>query len=144
MTTSPTDPERPERTRIVLAEVASGTHAADRPATSPSEVQDILLRGLVRAQLALALRLAVVVLVGLGSLPLFFALAPSFGAVTIAGVRLPWILLGVLAYPFLIGVGTAFVRFANRNERDFAALQRRENDPNRRDESREIPRARGR
>jgi len=36
------------------------------------------------------------------------------------------------------------VRFANRNERDFAALQRRENDPNRRDESREIPRARGR
>jgi hypothetical protein len=136
--TSPTDPERPERTRIVLAEVASGKDAAGRPAASASEVQDILLRGLVRAQLALALRLAVVVLVGLGSLPLLFALAPSFGAVTIAGVRLPWLVLGVLAYPFLIGVGAAFVRFANRNERDFAALQRREHEG-----QREIPKARG-
>lgn len=137
--TSPTDPDRPERTRVVLAEVASGKETAGPPAASASEVQDILLRGLVRAQLALAVRLAVVVLVGLGSLPLLFALAPSFGAVTISGVRLPWLLLGVLAYPFLIGVGAAFVRFANRNERDFAALQRREHDG-----QREIPKARGR
>lgn len=131
--TEPTDLDRPERTRIVLAEVASGT-APGRPAASATEVQDILLRGLVRAQLALAVRLAVVVLVGLGSLPLLFALAPSFGAVTVAGVRLPWVLLGVLAYPFLMGVGVVFVRFANRNERDFAALQRREPD---------VPKARG-
>jgi hypothetical protein len=98
-------------------------------------VEDILLRGLIRAQLALAVRLAVVVLVGLGSLPLLFALAPTFGAVTIAGLRLPWLLLGVLAYPFLLVVGAAFVRVANRNERDFAALQRREP---------EIPKARRR
>lgn len=133
---SPTEPERPARTRIVLAEVSSGTRAAHRTgAAPPSEVEDILLRGLVRAQLALALRLAVVVLVGLGSLPLLFALAPSFGAVTISGVRLPWLLLGALAYPFLLAVGTAYVRFANRNERDFAALQRREP---------EIPKARRR
>jgi hypothetical protein len=136
--TSPTDPDLPAtaRTRIVLAEVASGTHAARPARTTASEVEDILLRGLVRAQLALAVRLAVVVLVGLGSLPLLFALAPSFGAVTIAGVRLPWLLLGLLAYPFLIGIGAAFVRFANHNERDFAALQRREHDN-------QIPKARG-
>ena len=132
----PTDLDRPERTRIVLAEVASGTSSTAKSTGTPAaEVQDILLRGLVRAQLALALRLAVVVLVGLGSLPLLFALAPKFGAVAIFGVRLPWLLLGVLAYPFLIGVGAAFVRFANRNERDFAALQRREND---------VPKARSR
>jgi uncharacterized membrane protein (DUF485 family) len=135
--TSPTDPEpadKPERQRIVLAEVASGT--SPRPAgASVSEVQDVLLRGLIRAQLALAVRLAIVVLVGLGSLPLLFALAPSFGAVTVSGVRLPWLLLGVLAYPFLIAIGAAFVRFANHNERDFASLQRREP---------EIPKARGR
>lgn len=136
--TSPADPEKPvaatQRTRVVLAEIASGTAPAGPKSASVSEVQDILLRGLVRAQLALAVRLAVVVLVGLGSLPLLFALAPKFGAVTIVGVRLPWLLLGVLAYPFLIGVGAAFVRFANRNERDFTALQRRET---------EIPKARG-
>jgi hypothetical protein len=134
--TDPTDLDRPERTRIVLAEVASGpADPADAAGTPAAEVQDILLRGLVRAQLSLALRLAVVILAGLGSLPLFFALAPKFGAVTIVGVRLPWLLLGVLAYPFLIGVGATFVRFANRNERDFAALQRRET---------EVPKARAR
>jgi hypothetical protein len=133
--TEPERPERPERTRIVLAEVSSGTRASHRTGAPPSEVEDILLRGLIRAQLALAVRLAVVVLVGLGSLPLLFALAPTFGAVAIAGVRLPWLLLGLLAYPFLLTVGAAFVRVANRNERDFAALQRREP---------EIPKARRR
>jgi len=114
---------RPTRQRVVLAEIAPrrGGDPAD-----PAAVQDVLLRGLVRAQLALALRLAVVVLVGLGSLPLLFSLAPSFGEVRIAGFRLPWLLLGFLAYPFLIAVGLAFVRLANRNEADFSALQRRE------------------
>ncbi|NUR73492.1 MAG: hypothetical protein HOU81_21955 [Hamadaea sp.] len=120
----PTEPATPVRTRVVLAEIAAPRHGGD-PA-DPAAVQDVLLRGLVRAQLALALRLAVVVLVGLGSLPLLFSLAPSFGEVRIAGFRLPWLLLGFLAYPFLIGVGVAFVRLADRNETDFAALQRRE------------------
>jgi hypothetical protein len=114
---------RPERTRVVLAEISPRRVEAS---TGPASVQDVLVRGLVRAQLALALRLAVVVLVGLGSLPLLFSLAPSFGEVTVAGFRLPWLLLGVLAYPFLIAVGVAFVRLADRNEQDFAALQRRE------------------
>jgi hypothetical protein len=109
---------------VVLAEIAAPRRGGD-PA-DPAAVQDVLLRGLVRAQLALALRLAVVVLVGLGSLPLLFSLAPSFGEVTIAGFRLPWLVLGILAYPFLIAVGVAFVRLADRNETDFAALQRRE------------------
>jgi uncharacterized membrane protein (DUF485 family) len=138
--TSPTDPDQPAtpRTRVVLAEVASGTYATRPAGATVSEVEDILLRGLVRAQLALAVRLAIVVLVGLGSLPLLFALAPNFGAVTISGVRLPWLLRGVLAYPFLIVIGAAFVRFANHNERDFAALQRREHEART-----EIPRARG-
>ncbi|WP_027342781.1 hypothetical protein [Hamadaea tsunoensis] len=116
-------PEPPERTRIVLSEIPRDDSAA--PAGGPG-VEDVLIRGLVRAQLALALRLAAVVLAGLGSLPLLFSLAPKFGEVEIAGFRLPWVLLGVLAYPFLIGVGVAFVRLADRNEHDFTALQRRE------------------
>jgi hypothetical protein len=117
---------------VVLAEIAprraeaeggSGGHRA--PPATQAAVEDVLLRGLVRAQLALALRLAFVVLAGLGSLPLLFTLAPNFGEVTIAGFRLPWLLLGVAAYPFLIGVGVTFVRFAGRNEQDFTALMRR-------------------
>jgi hypothetical protein len=45
--------------------------------------------------------------------------------VTVFGVRLPWLLLGVLAYPFLLLVGWVYVRMAERNERDFAELVER-------------------
>mgnify|MGYP003517059332 CR=1 FL=1 len=38
------------------------------------------------------------------------------------GVNLPWVLLGVLSFPFLVGVGWAYVRWAERNEQDFAAV----------------------
>ena len=63
------------------------------------------MKGLVRAQLALALRLALVVVTGLGALPLLFAVAPAVGAVKVLGVNLPWLLLGVLSFPFLVGRG---------------------------------------
>jgi hypothetical protein len=45
--------------------------------------------------------------------------------VKLLGVNLPWVLLGVLAYPFLVGVGWAYVRWAERNEQDFTAVIRR-------------------
>ena len=41
------------------------------------------------------------------------------------GVDLPWLLLGGLSFPFLVGVGWAYVRWAERNEQDFTALIRR-------------------
>ena len=37
-------------------------------------------------------------------------------------VVLPWLLLGVAAYPFLFGVGWAYVHLAERTERDFTDL----------------------
>ena len=40
------------------------------------------------------------------------------------GVNLPWLLLGVLSFPFLFGVGWAYVRWAERNEQDFTAVIR--------------------
>ena len=118
----------PHRTRVVLASVAAARPPRQTAAAELAEqtrVGDALLRGLIRAQLALALRLAVVVLVCLGSLPLLFVVAPGLGHVTILGARLPWLLLGLIAYPFLIAVGVIFIRGAARNEQDFAALVKR-------------------
>ncbi len=86
---------------------------------------EALVAGLVRAQLALAVRLSLVVAAGLGALPLLFAVAPAVGQVKVAGVNLPWVLLGVLAFPFLVLVGWAYVRWAERNEQDFVAVIRR-------------------
>jgi hypothetical protein len=118
-------PEQYKRVRVVLAE-----KAGPRPAGQPTRVElaegtgigEALVKGLVRAQLALALRCAAVVAVGLGSLPLLFAVAPAVARARPFGVVLPWLLLGAAAYPFLFLVGWAYVHLAERTERDFTDL----------------------
>jgi hypothetical protein len=116
------------RTRVVLGEAAARRRPADRGHADLAEqtpVGEALVKGLVRAQLALALRLSLVVVTGLGALPLLFAAAPAVGAIKIFGVNLPWLVLGVFSFPFLVGVGWAYVRWAERNEQDFIAVIRR-------------------
>jgi hypothetical protein len=112
----------------VLAETArssTGGNGLRSELAEQTRVGDALVKGLVRAQLALALRLSVVVAVGLGALPLLFAVAPGVGAAKLFGVGLPWLLLGVAAFPFLFAVGWAYVHLAERNEQDFTDLIRR-------------------
>ncbi|MEU4242982.1 hypothetical protein [Actinoplanes sp. NPDC026619] len=120
--------QAPRRTRVVLGEVAARRRPTDRTHADLAEqtpVGEALVKGLVRAQLALALRLALVVVTGLGALPLLFAAAPGLGTVKVLGINLPWLLLGALSFPFLVGVGWAYVRWAERNEQDFIALIRK-------------------
>jgi hypothetical protein len=110
---------------VVLAD-AAGARRAGPPTRVELEQQtgigEALVQGLVRAQLALALRCAALVVVGLGLLPLLFAVAPEVAGLRPFGVVLPWLLLGVAAYPFLFGVGWAYVHLAERTEKDFADL----------------------
>ena len=119
----------PQRVRVVLADGRSGRAPGRARARQELEEQtgvgDALVRGLVRAQLGLALRLSVIVGLGLGLLPLLFAVAPGLARLKLFGVAVPWLLLGVLAYPFLLVVGWVHVRVAERNERDFAELVER-------------------
>jgi hypothetical protein len=120
-------PSPPPRTRIVLAELArrNGPDRTRTELTQQTRVGEALVRGLVRAQLALALRLALVVMIGLGGLPLLFAVAPTVGAIKLFGAHLPWLLLGVLSFPFLVAVGWTYVHLAERNEQDFTDLVQR-------------------
>ena len=56
-------------------------------------------------------------------LPLVFHLAPGAGrACGWSACRSPWLLLGVLVYPWLLLLGWRYVRRAEANERDFADL----------------------
>jgi hypothetical protein len=113
----------PERVRVVLA----GPRPA-RPGPARQELEehtrvgDVLVGGLIRAQLGLALRLGLLVAVLFGSLPLLFALAPGIGRARLFGIELPWLLLGVLPYPVLIGIAIGYVRLAERNEQEFADM----------------------
>ena len=120
--------EQPERVRVVLGDAARVRGVGDLTTVEIAEqtrIGEALVRGLIRAQLSLALRCAGVVAVGLGGLPLLFAVAPAVARSRPFGVVLPWLLLGVAAYPFLFLVGWAYVHLAERNERDFTDLVER-------------------
>ena len=117
-------PPPPDRVRVVLADAARARRAGQvrTELAEQSGVGEALVTGLMRAQLGLALRLAVVVAVGLGGLPLLFAVAPAVADARLFGVTLPWLLLGLVAYPFLFGVGATYVWLSERTEREFAEL----------------------
>ena len=118
-------PPPPKRSRVVLADVAPERRTPRHARVELQEqtrVGDALVRGLVRAQLTLSLRLAAVVVIGLGGLPLLFVVAPTVARQRPFGVGLPWLLLGFAAYLFLFGVGWVYVHLVERTERDFTDL----------------------
>ena len=116
----------PERVRVVLAgERRSRPDPAAREIEEQTLVGEVLVRGLIRTQLALAVRLSVLVGALFAVQPVVFALAPGLARTEVAGLRLPWLLLGVLAYPLVLGVAWSYVRAAERNEQDFADLVNR-------------------
>lgn len=95
------------------------TAAADR---GPDELDLLLLKTLVRAQLSLALRLAAVFGCLLGGLPLLLAISPGVRSAHVLGLSVPWLLLGILMYPLLFAGGWLYVRLSERNEQDYADL----------------------
>lgn len=113
--------ERGGRVRVVLAERRTHPRAVHTLAevAEQSPVGEVLLQAHMKVQLGLALRLGGVAVLVLGSLPLLFATLPQVGDVSIVGIRLPWLLLGVLVYPFYLLLGWLHTRSAERNERDF-------------------------
>ena len=111
---------RPPRERVVLAHRRGARIVRTRvEVQEQTEVGDALVRGLVRAQLGLALRLAVVVMCAIVSIPVGESLFPALTATSVFGIRVNWLLLAVLVYPLLYGVGRLYVRLAEQGERDF-------------------------
>ncbi|MGH4014800.1 MAG: hypothetical protein ACRDSL_12925 [Pseudonocardiaceae bacterium] len=113
-----------KRERVVLAERRSSRRVVRTLAEVEEQtgVGEVLVRQLVRAQLTLAIRLMVLTVVVLGSIPLAFVIAPSLGTVNVFGLRLPWLLLGLAVYPFFIAVAWSYNRSADRNEQEFTEM----------------------
>ncbi len=114
---------RPQRERVVLAH-RRGTRMVHTRAevAEQTAVGDALVRGLVRAQLGLALRLATLVFGGMAAVALAGSAFPALGQVGVLGIRLNWLVLGLLVYPVIYGVGRVYVRLAEQAERDFVGL----------------------
>jgi hypothetical protein len=121
----PPDPPAPQgskRVRVVLAERKSVARPVRTVITiqESSGVGELLRTNLIGSQLAIALRFAIGAGLTLGLLPLLFAMVPEIGRVEVLGIRLPWLLLGVLVYPFLFGLGLWHTRTAEHLEQNFA------------------------
>jgi hypothetical protein len=121
------DPPPPVRARVDYAALRRTPVArAGRAMLSAEQapVERMLVRELMRVQLGLALRMAALVAVVLGGLPLLFTLAPAVTQIRVGGVLLPWLLLGIGSFPFLALTGFVYTRLAERNEADFIELWR--------------------
>jgi hypothetical protein len=115
-------PQASKRVRVVLAERKSVARPVRTVITiqESSGVGELLRTNLIGSQLAIALRFAIGAGLTLGLLPLLFAMVPEIGRVEVLGIRLPWLLLGVLVYPFLFGLGLWHTRTAEHLEQNFA------------------------
>ena len=82
----------------------------------------LLVKDLVKVQLRAGSLLFGLVVVVLGALPLLFHHVPEVTTWRVVGLPLPWILLGIVPFPLLFGVGLWYNRLAERHERDFVAM----------------------
>jgi hypothetical protein len=114
----------PRRKRVVLADSRAPVTVLRTVVELEEQTSygEELVRGFIRIQLKTAVRLALVAVVLLCSLPVLFFFVPSISDVTLAGVRLPWLLLGVAPFPVLFGIGYWYNVLAERHERDFVDM----------------------
>ncbi|HWC79898.1 MAG TPA: hypothetical protein VG756_08035 [Pseudonocardiaceae bacterium] len=120
----PVPGRKPRRKRVVLNDSRNPVTVV-RTITELEEqtsVGEVLVRNLLRAQFKTAMSLATLIAVPLVGLPLACFLSPAFDNVTVFGVRLPWLLIGVLPFALLFGVGWWHNRLAERHEKDFVNM----------------------
>lgn len=111
-----------KRERVVLAKRRSSRRVVRTLAElqDQTSVGEALVRQLMWLQLMLSIRMMLLTIVVLVSIPLAFLLVPSLGTTTILGLRLPWLLLGFAVYPFFVAVAWSYNRSADHTEQTFA------------------------
>ena len=116
---------RPRRVAVTRQTVRTGSSGAGFRVAAEidddTELGDTYMRALVGAQLRLGLLVCLTVCGALAALPIAFELFPALGAASLFGLRVPWLLLGVVVFPVLVAGAWLYVRRAERNERRFVA-----------------------
>jgi hypothetical protein len=119
----------PARVRVTSPRMGAVQRPPYRPATGEideqTDVGELYVTALLRAQLRPALGILTTLVLGLGGLPLLFVMLPQMSDVRVGPVTLPWLLLGVAVYPLLVAAAWWHVRAAERVERDFTDILRR-------------------
>jgi hypothetical protein len=90
--------------------------------TEQTRVGALYLRALMRRQIRLSLGVAAVFVVLVGGQPLIPEIWPQYGSLSLFGLPLPWLILGVLSYPAMLVLGIAYVRRADVIDDEFTDL----------------------
>ena len=77
------------------------------------------MHSLIQAQLRLTLAVIAGAVVILGGIPLLFALVPATRTLSVLGLPLPWVILGIVVYPVVYIAARVYVRNAERIEAEF-------------------------
>jgi hypothetical protein len=117
-------PTKPRRKRVVLADSRAPVTVLRTVVELEEQTSygEELVSQFIRTQLRTAVRLWGGCVLVLASLPALFFLVPDLADVTVAGVRLPWLLIGVLPFPLLFGVAYWYNSVAERQEQAFVAM----------------------
>lgn len=117
-----------ERVRITNPLTTASPHlrrSVQQEIDESTAVGEVYMRSLIRSQLRLALVVLFTLMLSIGIMPIVFVTFDSVTTYRVAGIPLPWWILGLLVYPFLIALGWLYTRQAERAERDFAELVER-------------------
>jgi hypothetical protein len=121
-----------ERVRITSPRTVAARPRPRRSNAAEIDAQtrlgEVYVQSLIRTQLRLAAYVVLLLAGTLGVLPLVLEALP-LGRFHVLGVPLPWVLLGVLVYPWLLLLAWWYVRRAERNEAAFEDLLEHRADP---------------
>lgn len=118
-----TPAQPPPRVRVTSSRRGAAPLRSRPPARDideQTELGDVYLEGLMRAQLRLSLAVLAITVVGLTALPVVLLLVPATRGVTVFGVPFAWLVLGVAVYPAAWVVARWYTRQSERVESDFA------------------------
>lgn len=117
-------PTKPRRKRVVLADSRAPVTVLRTVVELEEQTSygEELIRQLMRSQLRAAVALWGIPVLVLVCLPALFFFLPQLSEVTVAGVRLPWLLLGVVPFPLLFGFGYWYNLVAEKQEQAFVAM----------------------
>jgi hypothetical protein len=124
------------RVRITSPRTRAARSRSRRPRAAEidalTRLGEVYVQSLVRAQLRLALGVMLTLSATVGLLPVAFRLLPIDG-VRLLGIPLPWLLLGIVVYPWLLLLAWWYVRRAERNEAAFVDLVEHQEDEHQED-----------
>lgn len=117
-------PTKPRRKRVVLADSRAPVTVLRTVVELEEQTSygEELVSQFVHTQLRKSVQIWVLAVGTLAVIPAVFFAVPELAEVDLAGVRLPWLVIGVLPFPLLFGAGYWYNRVAERQERDFVAM----------------------